>query len=338
MKKDISALFYVNNIILTFLVVAIHCFALKFPNGYRGDIMIDIIVNGFFRCAVPGFAFVSGYFLIDTFKKLQIRDFYLSKFFSFCIPFILASLISAILFYTNAFVKNESFLASDVIISIFFHPKTVQLWYLRDLILITLIFPIFFKLISSKASYIFMPALFICWLLEYQFFPIFFGYYLINVEVLFFLLLGAYVSVKRFSFMISATSINKFFICILFIAISFISYYRVMHYPNFSTWYNNVHNIGLILSYKITILLSLFLCFSLSSQLSVYFSRSKSVSGLMFFVFLMHLSPTAVILNLIFPNINSYAFVFIVFFFTILLGYLVKLFIPKLYLVLIGSR
>lgn len=119
------------------------------PNAY---LYVNMTINKIATCAVPTFFFISGYLLTINIKKLSISV-YLSKLkkrvITLFIPYIIWNLLAVTYLYlTNQFHKPFTFN------NIFLTPANFPLWFLRDLMLMTLTFPVFYYIAKLLGKYV----------------------------------------------------------------------------------------------------------------------------------------------------------------------------------------
>lgn len=215
MDKILSKTFYILKMPLALLVVYIHIDSL--PIGicsYSGDgalyNFIKIIVLQIANLAVPCFFIMSGYLLM--YKEQNYFTVLKKKFKSLLIPYIIWNLIAALYIYITDSSILQSF--SEIFIS----PANFPLWFLRDLILLTILFPLF-RLIIEKLRYISLI--------------IFIILYITNIwsishyenSAIFFFFLGSYCGIQHFSFSVS----KKIFIPLIIISAA-VYILSILHY------------------------------------------------------------------------------------------------------------
>ena len=188
MNKNLSATFDFLRFPLALMVIFLHISPVvsTFDNPYsaikpNSYLYINMLINKIATCAVPTFFFISGYLLITNIQNLSLAV-YLSKlkkrFTTLFIPYIIWNLLAVIyLYFTNQFNKPFTFN------NIFLSPANFPLWFLRDLMIMTLAFPAFYYVAKLLGKYmtILSVALFIIipmpnMTVKYIFLPIIFFY------------------------------------------------------------------------------------------------------------------------------------------------------------------
>lgn len=153
--------------------------------------------NALLRFSVPLFFIISGYLFFRNFES--IKKSYITKLksrlFSLVIPYCLWAFISAVLMlllsYLDIFksldIINERVLTGNyILLSCFIDPPAFQLWYLQQLIIFTLLSPLFYLAIKHTKGFILIPFG-LLWLLDLNF--------VINSQALFFFSIGAYIGI-----------------------------------------------------------------------------------------------------------------------------------------------
>ena len=292
-SKDLSSTFMVANLFATILIVALHYGGSNISFGYDLNYFIqEAIANGIARSAIPLFALISGYFVLNkvsTFK--EYRRTISTKIHTLVVPYLAASILIFSSFAVKAIFKQEQgqlLNLSLIFNSIVTHPRSVQFWFLRDLIILMIMSPFLFNV--NKYFYYGIGAfLFVCWFMDIQLFPIVAGWYIVNVETIFFFWLGGTIFRSSFNFdaLIFCKNTTKSIVTITwFMVIAF----RIHIDPDFSVWYIRNYTIESLILYKLAILLGTINLLQLSSIVR----KNKYLiyaSGLTFFVYLFHTVP-----------------------------------------------
>jgi len=209
--KGVSDGFKVANLIATILIISIHYNSKMF---IRQDEVLswfylvqEFISNGVARVAVPFFAYSSGLFFFLGSSGFEV---YIKKckkrIHTLLVPYLLGSMLIFISDMTINFLIGKGpldFGFDQIVFKTILNPYPVQFWFLRDLIVITIVSPIIYYL-SSTLKIIYFPGLFACWMFDIQIFPLIFDLRLISIETLLFFSLGCYSS-------INIHSLNKIF-------------------------------------------------------------------------------------------------------------------------------
>ncbi|MFZ3207951.1 MAG: acyltransferase [Geobacteraceae bacterium] len=315
-KKEVSATLMISNLIATFLVIAIHYNskgAIDISLGYNWNYVVqEFVTNGVARVAVPFFAMMSGFFLVEKICDVQsYLNILKNKSRTLLLPYILSStfifLSMTIIKQLSSHKSTEHYGLYTIAKNIFVHPISVQFWFLRDLIILTVFSPL---ILNKNRLYSFSLGflLLFLWIQDIQPLPKVAGWYLINIETIFFFWIGGVIS--RFNFVLSslaessvATKIVSFFVWGLLISV------RIYVDPYLDIWYVNNYTLESILLYKIAILVGLICLIQLSSLV-----RSNNalifLSGYTFFVFLFHGFPLLNIINFFTQRIVNNSFLF----------------------------
>jgi Acyltransferase family len=287
----------VANLIATALVIAIHYGSKtsiqSVEIGEWNYLFQEFTLNGIARIAVPFFALISGFFVAKRLsEKIKRIEFLKIKLTTLLMPYLIASLLifvcSSGLKYYFQHDSYEPVTITYFIKSVVFHPISIQFWYLRDLLILTFI-AVFIMGRNQIYYNSLLALLFLLWIINYQPFPIFFGWYLLNIETFLFFVLGGSLFCRKniLDFIVNASVRNK--IMVLFIWVLLLAI-RVYIDPTLDVWYTNKYTLGSVIIYKLSILLGI--CSLI--QLSVYLHNNKSaiyLSGLTFFAYLFHLIP-----------------------------------------------
>jgi peptidoglycan/LPS O-acetylase OafA/YrhL len=295
-NKDISNTLKVGSFIATILVVAIHYHSISLiPEECVGNLNFYIqsfIRDGLGRFAVPYFALLSGYFAVRKERGWSgYKSLLKKKGLTLLLPYVIASYF---IFWSSSFIEiliqDSNALTMGQILSwskgALFHPCE-QLWYLRDLMLLILLVPL---LINTPRKFRTGLSFFlgVLWLFEIQAFPLFKGWYLINIETIFFFTLGGVLyrtNLTRFRKYLDMKSfMSLFFLWFLLVGA------RILIKPDFFIWYSSDYTLFSLLLYKGAILLGIPMLFLFSYGLR---NREKLLylSGLDFFVYLYHFFP-----------------------------------------------
>lgn len=304
MDIKISEAFRNASFIAIMLVLAIHYGDLTTPEITHGSVnyfIQDFIQNGIARAAVPLFAFISGYLL--CYKSDSYATTLHKRMRTLAIPYVISSLFALICYI--AIHRGETYNTLAIIRNIFITPVNGQLWFIRDLIVISVISPVLFFLSKNTfISYSTLTVLVILWAFELQPFPVI-GWYILNLDVLMFLFLG-FISCRYFNaFTLNNNTCIKIFIFSLtaWLALTFA---RCLLDPNFNLWYVREFSVKSLLLQKSSIvsgvicILSICYCFKINIP--------KTVTSISFFVFLFHNYPFVPLSRTLFSNFGEYRF------------------------------
>ncbi|MDC0612467.1 acyltransferase, partial [Vibrio sp.] len=271
----------------------------------------EFFSNGISRVAVPFFALTSGFFLA---KQLQsdrtYKTIYSGKIKTLILPYIIGS---TAIFFLSETVKwidparsNSTISPEHLFHVIVMHPKSIQFWFLRDLIILTLASPILFTK-ERVLAYGATAIMGVSWWLDYQPLPVVSGWYLVNIETLFYFMLGriAYDNKDKFFALVNIKGLYKSFILFVWLILTAV---RVYIDPKINVWYDDDYTLQSILIYKTAIAVGVI---SLM-QLSVYLANNKTIiylSGLTFFAYLFHFVPLVYMRDITYAYFDkAYAF------------------------------
>ena len=157
------------------------------------------------RISVPIFFYISGFLLFYNFKSLSY-SWYISKLKKRCItlliPFLIWSIYGFVVVYSIKFVLPSAFNSYqplknyeviDFLQAFFWTPVgCYQLWFIRDLFLCIILSPILYIGLRYLKEF-FLILLFLFWFLGI--------YYVISIDSLLFITLGAYMALNHKSYM-----------------------------------------------------------------------------------------------------------------------------------------
>lgn len=196
-SKELSGSLMAANLAATVLVVAMHYKtndALPVSSYAAWNYHFqEFFFVGLASAAVPFFAFASGFFMRRKLVSESKRTLVVQKAKTLLVPYLLCStIIYALNLVVLRFFPVQEWRFDGIVGEIrkaYVEPITIQFWYLRDLMVATAAAPLL--LYGRNAFRVpFGLALAALWVLEIQPFPIVAGYYVLNVEVLFFFWLG----------------------------------------------------------------------------------------------------------------------------------------------------
>ncbi len=324
LSAEAKQTFQVVALLATICVVAIHyrsvtphsaVIAEASPNALAQEILI----GGLARFAVPMFAFAAGffYFLSDDgslgtyFRKLSQRAR------SVLAPYLVLGFAATVSWLAVRYLEGdtESKSLRDLVLTWLLRPPAEQLWFLRDLMLLVLVAPIVCRIATTKHS-MGLIAVATAWAMNCQPFPIVGGplvqgWYLLNIETLFFFCLGC-AAVHRVDWIERLGRIDSLTTTGLVMVWIGLVVARVFVRPNFDCWYVSDYEIASLLLHKLSILTGCMAVWSLSWKLrSPMFCR---LSGAAFFVYLIHEFPMRAIVARVFgPLLGKAAYFWVMF-------------------------
>lgn len=337
MDIRISETFRNASFIAIMLVLAIHYGDLTTPEITHGSLnyfIQDFIQNGLARAAVPLFAFISGYLL--CYKSDSYAITLHKRMRTLAIPYVISSLFALLCYIVIH--NGESFNTITVIKNIFITPVNGQLWFIRDLIVISIISPFIFMLSKNIfISFCTLLTMVILWVFEIQPFPVI-GWYIINLDVLMFLFLG-FISCRYYGDLKLNDKICLKILYLTLIAWLAFTLYRSSIDPDFDLWYVREFSVKSLLLQKASIisgvacLLLTCYCFKINIP--------KTVTSVSFFVFLFHNYPFVPLSRALLSPLGEYRFYVTAPLFScifIFAGITLRKIIPRIYYFVSGGR
>ena len=299
--KKLSNTFRVANLIAIMGVVLVHyntqdCIATPSLSNTNYAIQ-EFAINGMMRAIIPFFALTAGFFFYLKWEGLATyRKNAKKRIHTLLIPYILASGLILLLYIpAHLWLSGEGYSLTvlNVLRDWLLHPVTTQFWFLRDLIVLVLISPLLY-IRRKRVSLILGGVLFVLWLFELQVFPIVFGWYLINIEMLFFFWLGGFMT-SHIDLLEKLVEMKIRWIWPLGAVWLALAVSRLIVDPTFNLWYARDFTPTSLLLYKLTILAELPLLFMVASHLigraTLYLARYT------FFVYLFHAFPLSAVVT-----------------------------------------
>jgi len=170
--------------------------------GTLNSFVQNFITNGICAVAVPALFIISGYFFfitVQTGSRLEFTDRFKKRLKTLALPFLIWSVLGILLFYVlQSFPLSKPFFTKDLVRDytfqkwlyiLFYLPISAQLWFIRDLIILILLSPLFYKALKSIPKI----TLLACFILWYFNVPV----YIFSNEALLFFLAGSYVGIQK---------------------------------------------------------------------------------------------------------------------------------------------
>jgi surface polysaccharide O-acyltransferase-like enzyme len=346
-SRKLSDSLRIANIMCTLLVIAIHYNTkhdMDLSSGFTWNYYLqEFITNGLARVAVPFFAFIAGLFFFLSYKNLSSYPKAIKKRInSLLIPYLVASFLIFIVEYVYGVIQWDLSLENfDLFIrDVLFTPISVQFWFLRDLMILVLLTPIIFKLVSQLELWIMVPVM-VLWLLDIEIMPLFAGRHVITIETLSFFILGCYFSQHTYLLEKLVNGMkNKtvFTVVIIYLMLCVI---RIVIEPDMANWYTNKYQINSLIIQNMSIFIGVFLIIALSTK--IINAKLLYLSQFTFFVYIFHLLPLSHLVGKITSYIISDAYKFYLTFpVAVILVFISAVFckklMPRLYSVFSGGR
>jgi surface polysaccharide O-acyltransferase-like enzyme len=294
-SPEISSTLMAGNLFSTLLVVSVHyntLVSIDISSGYGWNYLFQqFLVNGIAKSAVPFFALLSGYFIfIRIRRKDGCKTLLNEKGHTLLVPYLIASTLIFV-FATGAqklFGSQKPEISAYSIVSgMIAHPLSVQFWYLRDIIVLTLVSPLLASF-GNAVFHLFGVGSFFLWFFDAQPFPIVAEWHLLHNETLFFFWLGMLLRKKKtLGETLFSGQPAKYRPALLWVTLIAA---RIWLDPDLDVWYTDNYTSLSLAIYKSAIALGVICIIQISSLMNknrrlIYFS------GFTFFVYLFHLVP-----------------------------------------------
>lgn len=184
-------------------------------NGSSLYYFITVLVFKIAALAVPCFFVMSGYLLFVNIEKLSISV-YISKIKrrikTLLIPYFIWNLLAVVYLYITQNVVFNNWL------SIFLVPANFPLWFMRDLIVMTFLFPIFYWGVKLLGIYgaIILTLVYLCGIIPDRGICYF--------SSIFFFYLGCFWGIRKIRLPIIKSSFNYFLLYLIALIVAFILY------------------------------------------------------------------------------------------------------------------
>ncbi|KAF2081157.1 acyltransferase family protein [Flavobacterium sharifuzzamanii] len=293
------------------MVVFLHSYNLgteiiENPNIKRGyNFFVQFFISqGITRIAVPIFFTISGYLLFIRLNNINIFKEYIpilkKRFISLAVPYLIWS-FSFFMFFlllqklpgiATLFKQKHiaDYSISETLSVIFINPIPFQLWFIRDLILLIVIFPLLYwvlQLFKGLALLLFL----ISWWFGFDFI-------VFSNEALLFFAFGSFLGINKSDLKVEINQITTCFLISLWLLIVLCE--TLLVYKSFSNLYilNFLHKSGILIG---VISVWFFYDFILKNKYRFYF-KSIPFLHLSFFIYAFH-EPLLEILKIIFYKI-----------------------------------
>lgn len=298
LSQEAKQTFQILAMFATVLVVGIH-YKSDIPNVANlsgttwNELWQEYVFGGLARVAVPLFAFAAGlfYFRSDDGSCASYLKKTRQRLRTVLVPYLLIGFIATISLYLVKQLGGETseLSASGFLTTWLLHPPAEQLWFLRDLMLLVLLAPaIRFITSNLRIQWTCTAIIGAAWLFNWQVFPIVEGWYLLNLETLFFFYLGA-IAVSHYAKIeaLGRSSIRNTAIVVL-VWLSLVGARAVIK-PNFDIWYTNEWAIPDLFLHQASILVGCVALYLISWRMR--YQSLLYLSGASFFVYLVHEFP-----------------------------------------------
>ncbi len=305
----------------------------------------NILSQGIARVAVPLFFMISGFLFfkegiltINLYKKkISSRFFTLLipyifwSFFVITIYFILQSIPHTAQYFKNTLIKDLTFI--DLITKIFLNPINYPLWFLRDLIYIVLISPIFYFFIK-KSPLITLSILLCLWLYglndgtDLSFF---------KSEPFFFFAFGSYLAIHKQNTINFKIPNKTFYISLaLYFILLVYKTYLITHF---------IDSDYIVILHKTSILIGIFVFWTFLDRIKSY--KLLSITKFTFLFYVFHEPMNIIIRKGVYSLFGKTVGVSLLLYISIpilivitliTVSFLANKIIPKFYSIILGNR
>ena len=355
MNKYFSTKLKILSFVSIILVVYLHSYNIlvKFNTGnitlnkgYNSFIQY-FISQGLTRIAIPLFFIISGYlFFINISPTMNgFVQKYKKRFMTLVIPYLLWSLWGLLFFFIlQLFPQNQNFFTNDLIKDysiqqvfdkIFINPIPHQLWFVRDLIVLTLVSPVIWFLVR-KHHFLVIFILLFAWYCR-------FNYVVFSSDAILFFTIGAVLAFKSDVFLrLDYSGASLIALCLWIVLVLFET---ILNYTGYESGLSFVlHNT--------TILIGIFSVWyfydTLFRKKDLSEIRFYEIFSFSFFIYAFHepvLSMFKKGIISVLSRRTEVIFLLVYFFAPILtiilsliIGYFLKTKLPRFYFVITGNR
>jgi len=354
MNKYLSVKFKVISFMLMILVVFIHSQNISdkllsgntvIEHGYSSFFQ-DFISDGMSLVAVPLFFLISGYLFFLRFSGSfqEFKTKYTKRAKTLIVPYLCwSSGVLLFIFALQLFPFSKSLFESKLIKDysmaellnrIFISPIPIQLWFVRDLIILTFLSPVLYWLIR-KLNIVLIIVLLITWFINFDLII------LSGISLLFFVL-GSYLSIHNSIINLNFRKRDWIYTFLWFIVLFCTTIFQYLNFENL-TLLNILHKTGILVG--VVAVWSLFDILFKNKDLSN--NRFYGVCSFSFFIYAFHVPSLMFIKKGIFIIFGKEEFSSLFNYITapvitislgIFIGYLMKRYIPTIYGIITGSR
>lgn len=352
MNVYLSKKLRVISLLLIIMIVFVHSYSLNFKqtgvlNGFFPFLQY-FISQGLFRLPTPVFFTISGYLFFLNMKGTwnEYGSKIKKRFRTVAVPYIFWSAFGLLVyfilqlspelrvFFQKRIVINYSI--TEILHAIFINPVPGQLWYLRDLFVLVILSPIIFNLVKYLKFYIVILFLFL-WFYDFDF-------VIVSNRGMFFFTLGVYLSTKQ-TLLMMQDKVSKSSLFFIFLWICIFLFKTFLIYFNYIDW----AILGII--HKIGILLGIWAVWSfydyLSQNENLQVNYLNKLLPFTFFIYVFH-EPVLTMLRKLLEHflgkgeVISFSLYLgtpvLVILISVIVAKYTKLFIPKFYGIITGSR
>lgn len=304
MSTEVKQTFQVIAVLATIMVVGIH-YKSDVPQTDSLDattwnqVLQEFLFGGMARVAVPLFAFTSGVLYFRDFdaswkcysKKTR------SRIRSIVFPYFLTASVAFLFWMGVRYAEGEAtaLTAEQLFSTWLLSPPAEQLWFLRDLILLSILAPIVHHSMTTPVGRnATIGVLALLWLFQIQTLPIVGRWYLISSETLLFFSIGC-LATRRLSLLQRLGESRTWFSIGLTCLWCSLVACRIWVRPNMDFWYASNYGVLDLTLHQLSIVVGCFAMWTLAWRLRQ--PRVLSVAGLAFFVYLTHEFPLRAIMH-----------------------------------------
>lgn len=355
MNKYLSVKLKIISFLLMVMVVFIHSHNIGktllagntvIKNGYSSFIQ-DFISDGIALVAVPLFFAISGYLFFLKFGG-TVTEFvskYIKRLRTLVLPYLFWSVGVLVLFLVLQFLPEfKTYFGSKLIKDyslyefldkIFITPIPLQFWFVKDLIILVFFSPAIYYLIK-KLKLFFIIVLLLTWLFS-------FNYVIFSSVAILFFSFGAFLSINEYDILLINFSKRYWLYTSLWFTLVLCK--ATLLYINFNG------NLILYLIHQLSILIGIVSIWSLYDFIvkdkDLSNSIFYSICSFSFFLYAFHIPALNIIKRALFNIMGKEEFAsltiyiiapLLIIFISIVIGYQLKRFTPKLYAIMTGGR
>lgn len=296
---ELSETLRITSLLAILLIVAIHYHSQPFPGTYTGNYLVqEFIHNILGRAAVPVFSLMSGllFFQGPTFNLSVLVSKLKNRINTILLPTLFITLLIWLYDqFPNLIVANQPYAGGwkQFFVVWWLYPSGSQFWFVRDLMILFLLTPYIYLLVSRLGAL--GPALLLfSWCMDWQLFPMWEGRYFLNNDTFTFFIMGAWISLcgneTRIKVLLNPSSHA---IVQLLLIYALLTAARIYLEPSMSLWYQRVSHWYSLPLQKAVILIGMYLLIIgaqglCRTRLKTHYLR---LAGYSFFIFLLHDYP-----------------------------------------------
>jgi fucose 4-O-acetylase-like acetyltransferase len=354
MNKKLSLKISSLSFFLMLIVVLIHARTIEFDVESKGVVWFtQYYLNNLYEVAVPSFFFISGYLFFLSFRnksKIELSDFkdkLVKRLRTLLLPYVLWCIFwFLVMCFIQSIPQFQSYFSSplyemnlkDLLYKLFWEPLNYPFWFLRELILYTLLSPLLYLLLKYLKVYglllCFIASIFLPYVLIVD------NFYIVKYFSLFFFLLGSYFSLFSLKLTFNIKTEVVIFMLLIWMSLAVLELY-IRAFMEVESWVITLIN-------HLMILLGCISCWLLYDVLDKkYDFQYKNIYAYGFFLYATHGILITLLIKAVLSFFELTRFGYLVLYglsfllvtsLCIGLGYIFKKIAPKLYFLSTGNR